>query len=131
MLTGKHVRLAQTEPAFASFITEWTNDPEYWGPFYNVSTSTQAQWEQRLAESGDETRDSFVIKARQDDRPLGMIGYFTPSTLPSLFRSLEIWYQVHPEERGRGVATQAAAPGGSSLQRGTPPAHPGNSGRWQ
>jgi RimJ/RimL family protein N-acetyltransferase len=109
MLIGKHVRLAEYEPAFAPFITEWMNDPEYWGPFYNVWTSTQPQWEERLAKSGDETQTSFVIKARDDDRPLGTIGYFTPSSLPSLFRSVEIWYQVHPTERGRGVATQAAA----------------------
>ena len=59
MLIGKHIRLADYEPSFAPFITEWMNDPEYWGP--------------------------------------------------SLFRGLEIWYQVHPTERGHGVATQAAA----------------------
>lgn len=109
MLIGKHVRLAEYEASFAPFITEWTNDPEYWGPFYNVGTSTQPQWEEELAKSGDDSRTSYVIKARDDDRPLGMIGYFTPSTLPSLFRGLEIYYQVHPTERGRGVATQAAA----------------------
>lgn len=109
MLIGKHVRLAEYEPSFAPFITEWMNDPEYWGPFYNVWTSTQPQWEEELAKGGDDSRASFVIKARDDDRPLGTIGYFTPSTLPSLFRCLEVWYQVHPSERGRGIATQAAA----------------------
>jgi [ribosomal protein S5]-alanine N-acetyltransferase len=109
MLIGKHLRLAEWEPAFAGFITEWMNDPAYWGPFYNVWPSTQPQWEEQLAKGGDETRCSFVIKAREDDRPLGTIGYFTPSTLPSLFLAREVWYQVHPVERGRGVATQAAA----------------------
>jgi RimJ/RimL family protein N-acetyltransferase len=109
MLIGREIRLAEYEPAFAPFITEWMNDPDYWGPFYNVWTSTQPQWEEALARSGDETKASFVITAREDDRPLGTIGYFTPSTLPSLFSAIEIWYQVHPTERGRGVATQAAA----------------------
>src|SRR4051794_18678227 len=109
MLIGKHIRLAEYEPSFAPFITEWMDDPEYWGPFYNVWTSTQPQWEEELAKSGDDARASFVIKARDDDRPLGTIGYITPSTLPTLFRGLEIWFQVHPTERGRGVATQAAA----------------------
>lgn len=83
------------------------NDPEYWGPFYNVWTSSQPEWEEELAKIGDDTRASFVIKARDDDRPLGTIGYITPSTLPSLFRGLEIWYQVHPTERGHGVAGRA------------------------
>jgi [ribosomal protein S5]-alanine N-acetyltransferase len=109
MLIGKHIRLAEYETSFAPLITEWTNDPEYFGPFYNIWPSTQPQWEEELAKSGDDTQASFVIKARDDDRPLGTIGYITPSTLPSLFRGLEIWYQVHPKERGRGVATQAAA----------------------
>ena len=31
MLIGKHIRLANYEPSFAQFITEWMNDPEYWG----------------------------------------------------------------------------------------------------
>ena len=109
MLIGKQVRLAEYEPSFAPFITEWMNDPQYWGPFYNVWASTQPQWEEQLDKSGDDTRASFVIKTREDDRPLGTIGYFTPSTIPSLFRGLEIWYQVHPNERGHGIATQAAA----------------------
>jgi hypothetical protein len=64
MLIGKDVRLAEYEPSFAPFITEWMNDPEYWGPFYNVWTSTQPQWEEELAKGGDDARDSFVIKAR-------------------------------------------------------------------
>jgi len=110
MLIGKHLRLVEYEPAFAPFITEWMNDPSYWGPFYNVWTSTsQREWEEELGKFGDDSRCSFVIKAREDGRPLGTIGYFTPSTQPGFFRGLEIWYQVHPAERGRGVATQAAA----------------------
>jgi RimJ/RimL family protein N-acetyltransferase len=87
MLIGKHIRLVDYEPSFAPFITEWMNDPEYWGPFYNVWTSSQPEWEQELAKIGDDMRASFVIKARDDDRPLGTIGYITPSTLPSLFRA--------------------------------------------
>ena len=79
------------------------------GPFYNVWTSTQPQWEEQLAKSGDDSNASFVIKSREDDRPLGTIGYITPSTLPTLFRGLEIWFQVHPTERGKGFATQAGA----------------------
>lgn len=110
MLVGRNVRLAEYEPSFAPFITEWMNDPAYWGPFYNVWTSTRPQWEEELGKSGDgDSRLSFVIKSREDDRPLGTIGYFTPSTLSTLFRGLEIWYQVHPAERGKGVATEAAA----------------------
>jgi RimJ/RimL family protein N-acetyltransferase len=109
MLIGKHIRLAEYEPSFAPFMTEWVNDPEYWGPFYNVWTSTQPQLEEELEKVGDDSRLSFVIKARDDDRPLGTIGYITPSTMPTLFRGLEIWFQVHPKERGNGAATQAAA----------------------
>ena len=50
-----------------------------------------------------------MIQSRDDDRPLGTIGFFTPFSLSLLHRAFEIWFQVHPKERGRGVAHQAAA----------------------
>jgi ribosomal-protein-alanine N-acetyltransferase len=110
MLIGKNVRLAEYEPALAPLLTEWMNDPEYWGPFYNVWTSTEPQWEAELAKDSDAyQRVSFVIRSRDDDRPLGTIGFFTPFTLSLLHRAFEIWYQVHPGERRRGVGHQAAA----------------------
>ena len=110
MLFGENVRLAQWGPADAPLLTEWMNDPAYWGPYYNVWGSTESEWEAELATEADVTkRVSFVIRSREDDRPLGTIGYFTAFGLSNYHRALEIWYQMHPAERGRGVATEAAA----------------------
>lgn len=110
MLIGRKLRLAEYEPALAPLLTEWLNDPSYWGPFYNVWTSTESQWEAELAKDSDAyQRVSFVIRDCEDDRPLGTIGFFTPFSLSLLHRAFEIWYQVHPGERRRGVAHQAAA----------------------
>jgi len=110
MLIGKDIRLAQYEPSDAALLVEWLNDPQYWGPFYNVWTSTRSDWEAQLAKAADDQKSlSFVMRAREDDRPLGTIGYFTPFTLNNLHRAIEIWFQVHPRERQRGTGRQAAA----------------------
>jgi RimJ/RimL family protein N-acetyltransferase len=105
--SAKGTRRAELEPplplvAQASFRNSGTGDG-------HCTSASRLKWEEELAKGGDEGRLSFVIKSGDDDRPLGTIGYFTPSTMPSLFRAVEIWYQVHPTERGHGVATQAAA----------------------
>jgi len=36
------------------------------------------------------------------------MGFVNPFTIPTLWRALEIWYQVHPKARGNGHASQAA-----------------------
>ena len=109
MLVGRDIQLRRWDRKDAALLADWLNDPEYWGPFYNVWPSTESDWEAVLAKDVDiNQRASFVVRALDDDRPLGTIGYFTPTTNPNLFRALEIWYQVHPSERGRGVATKAA-----------------------
>jgi RimJ/RimL family protein N-acetyltransferase len=110
MLIGRSVRLAQYDKSHVPLLTDWLNDPAYWGPFYNVWTSTESEWEAAVsAEMDASKRLSFVIQSRDDDRPLGTIGFFTPFSLSFLHRAFEIWYQVHPSERGRGVAHQASA----------------------
>ena len=83
------------------------NDPDYWGPFYNVFADTVGEWEEEARKEC--SRDELVLPTtdREIDEPLGMIGYFNPFTLSPFFRGLEIWYQVHPNARRRGVATEA------------------------
>lgn len=50
------------------------------------------------------TAATFVVADRDDDRLLATIELFTVSTLTA---SAEVGYWVHPDARGRGVATEA------------------------
>jgi [ribosomal protein S5]-alanine N-acetyltransferase len=110
MLVGRDIRLAQWERADVPLLNEWLSNADYRGPFYNIWTSSEAEWEASIAREVDESKQlSFLIRACDDDRPVGTIGYWTPFTLGTMHRALEIWYQVHPDERGKGVASQAAA----------------------
>jgi RimJ/RimL family protein N-acetyltransferase len=109
VLVGSRIRLTEYASSDAALLANWMNDLAYWGPFYNVWTTTAEQWRAQIAAQDDDgsTKLSFLVRD-QDDRPLGTAGYFTPFTL-NAHRALEIWYQVHPDERGRGIATEAAA----------------------
>jgi RimJ/RimL family protein N-acetyltransferase len=46
---------------------------------------------------------------KEDEKKIGTIGYWNPFSLTEYFHGLEIWYQIHQDHRGRGVATQAAS----------------------
>jgi ribosomal-protein-alanine N-acetyltransferase len=109
MLMGKNIRLALREREDAALMREWTNDPEFWGPYYNVWSSTLAEWESALEQEQGLDAMTFLVRAREDDRPVGQIGYDHPFRAKDFYRSLEIWYQIHPSERRKGYATQAAA----------------------
>ena len=52
------------------------------------------------------TGRTFIVK-NDTDEPVGTAGFVNPFTIPALWRALEIWYQVHPQARSQGFATQA------------------------
>jgi ribosomal-protein-alanine N-acetyltransferase len=109
MFIGKRVRLRRLRVEHAPLIAEWRSDPNYWGPFYNVAEDTPDQWEAAAKEDWDRNSVSLLMTERESGEPLGMIGYWNPFTLTPFFRGLEIWYQVHPSARGRGIATDATS----------------------
>lgn len=111
MLTGKNIALRLMTSDDAQLVAAWWSDPEYMGQFNNVWPATRQEWERNLsgAPGKRETGGMYFIVDRVTGDPLGAIGYFSPFTLSDFFRGLEIWYQVHPHSRGRGIASQAAA----------------------
>jgi ribosomal-protein-alanine N-acetyltransferase len=109
VLVGRRLRLVQYDRSDVDTLVSWMNDPAYWGPYYNVWTSTRTEWETLVSKEPADDKLSLFIRSREDDAPLGTIGYLTPSRLSSFFRGYEIWYQVHPDNRGRGIGTEAAA----------------------
>ena len=106
MLIGEDVRLRRPTPADAELVASWWEDPAYRGEYYNVWPSSVHEWSTEFAKEGNEDREAFyLIVAREREEPIGTIGY-VPYTV-GWFRGLELWWQVHPSERGRGVASRA------------------------
>jgi ribosomal-protein-alanine N-acetyltransferase len=108
VLIGKNIRLQAMTAADAPLIAEWFSDPAYMGEFNNVWPQTRAAWEQVLGgRRGGHDDGMFLIVGRETGEPMGAIGYWNPFTNADFFKGYEIWYQVHPAFRRRGLATQA------------------------
>ncbi len=109
MLIGRNFTLRPVTLADQKMLLEWYNDPAFMGDYDNHWTSSLEQLE-REHQEGLQKQDrmhSYLIVRRDSGEPLGEIGYFARWTDPD-FRAQEIGYAVHPAQRGRGVASQAA-----------------------
>ena len=108
MLIGKNILLRQQTLADQNQLTDWYNDPDYMGPFFNHWPTTLDMEQKYYTPPGFEHHsDSFVIVSRASGELQGKIGFFNPFAI-DLFHGKEIWYQVHPTFRRQGVGTQAA-----------------------
>ncbi len=108
MLIGNNVSLRTATPDDAQLLADWWSDPDYLGEFFNVWPSTRQEWERSLAKELDpHEQGSFLISERASSEPVGTIGYLNPFRI-DFYTGLEIWYQVHPSARRKGIATQAA-----------------------
>jgi len=105
MLIGKNLAFKVVTPEDYPLIAKWFSDPNYMGNYYNIWPQTQNQM-QRLSEE-TKGRGFYLIVSQEEKQAMGTIGYFNPFTYQG-HQGLEIWYQVHPDFRNKGVATQAA-----------------------
>jgi RimJ/RimL family protein N-acetyltransferase len=109
MVRGRRLGLKEVTRADAQLLADWLGDEDFAGPFLDVWSVTAKQWEQMLsvpwpaAEAG-----MFLIRDSVTDEPLGLTGYFNPFTRPDLYKGLELWVQVHPRFRERGLAVETA-----------------------
>ncbi|MFP4438141.1 MAG: GNAT family N-acetyltransferase [Chloroflexaceae bacterium] len=108
MLLGNQIRLSPATPEDAPLIANWFGDPAYMGDYYNVWPTTHQEFAERFARPTGRDQGFLLIRDQATAQPLGTIGYWNPFTLTELFHGLELWWQVHPDFRGRGIATQAA-----------------------
>ena len=112
MLIGKNVRLQPWTIEDAQRVADWFSDPAYLGEYYNIWPSSRALMEPFIAEGvhGPEQHAYFIMR-RDINEYLGTIGYWNPfaSKHATLFRGLELWWQVHPHFRQQGIASQAAS----------------------
>jgi len=110
MLIGKHLSLRPAVATDASLLASWKGDPAYIGAYGNVWPTTQDLQERYVADSlGATDRGFYMMTDNERQQPVGTTGFHNayPTMYAEPFRVIEIWYNVHPEHRGRGIATQA------------------------
>lgn len=108
MLIGKNVSLRPPVIGEAQLLADWSSDPEYLGQFFNVWPTTREVWERNITRDRNREEEGlYLIVSRDAGEPMGLVGYFNPFKL-DFFKGLELWWQVHPWFRKRGIATQAA-----------------------
>ncbi len=108
MLIGRNVRLEPATVDSAALLADWFSDPAYLGDFNPVWPSSPQEWENNLAHPEGHENGFYLIVSNATDEPMGAAGYFNPFTQADFFAGREIWYQVHPRFRRRGIATQTA-----------------------
>jgi RimJ/RimL family protein N-acetyltransferase len=107
VLIGEKISLKPAQPEDYQLFADWWSDPKYLGNFYNITPRTP-QMVQHLIEESKDGGVYFIID-KDTKQPLGTIGYWDPFTMSPAFNGFEIWYQVHQDPRGKGIATQAAS----------------------
>ena len=104
MLEGKNVRLRVVEKEDLPLITEWMNNPEFWGQYFSPIQRTKAEMEKTF-ESNPLDYRQFIIE-KKDGTKIGGISHF--NVLAPYGKTLEIGYALLPSERGKGYCTEAA-----------------------
>ena len=107
MLIGKDLRLRPIAPDDAQLLADWYSDPAYLGTYFNIWPSTRQGWERAATRESGKDEGIYLMASCEMGEPMGTIGYFNPFTMSDWFKGLELWWQVHPRFRQRGIATQA------------------------
>jgi ribosomal-protein-alanine N-acetyltransferase len=108
MLIGKNIYLKPITSQDTQLLSDWWSDPDYMGAYYNLWPVTREDLEGTSEDEKRREAKKFLIVDRQTDEPVGTIGFWNPFTLDYFFKGLELWWQVHPNFRRRGIATQAS-----------------------
>ena len=102
MLEGNLVNLRIVEKEDLPLITEYENDPEFWGELavYPLLQKSKADLEKEYDKRPPEENWFFIEK--KDGTKIGAAFHFLEGRL------LEIGYAIVPSERRRGYGTEAA-----------------------
>ncbi len=104
MLKGKLVNLRAVEKEDLSLLTEWYNDPEFLGEFWDFSPLQRSRAEiERSLEDNPFEYKHFMIE-KKDGTKIGLISHFR--VLHPLGKLLEIGYVLAPGERNKGYCTE-------------------------
>jgi RimJ/RimL family protein N-acetyltransferase len=90
MLIGKTIALKPVTSDDAQLIADWFSDPAYLGEFFNISPQTRQMMEPGLANAHGPEKDWYLIIRREQQEPVGTVGFWNPFTLTWFFKGLEV-----------------------------------------
>jgi RimJ/RimL family protein N-acetyltransferase len=99
LLEGKNVNLRIMEKEDLKLITEWVNNPDFFGEFMELMQVSRAEEEKFHDTLSPETKFFFIEK--KDGSKVGTIWHYQERNLP------EIGYALVPSERGKGYCSEA------------------------
>ncbi len=110
MLIGRNIFLRPTTRDDAELLADWYNDPQYLGEHFNIWPRTVDMIRDRIEESRGPEKAQYLVLRRSDDMPVGQAGFLNPYAAEhsGMFHGIEIYYQIHPNFRRQGIATQTA-----------------------
>lgn len=89
-------------------LFRWHNDPDAIAPWDRFDVESYEGLEEALRTAPADPRSlmpRFMIVARQGEKPLGVVGFFTSYTA---LDTVDIWYAITiPDERGKGYGSEA------------------------
>jgi RimJ/RimL family protein N-acetyltransferase len=101
ILEGKTVNLRLEEKEDMKLVSEWLNNPDYWGEYLPLKQQSRTEIEKEYDSQPQESK-WFIVEKKEGSK-IGSIGYFLAT------RSLvEIGYSLIPNERGKGYCSEAA-----------------------
>jgi len=104
MLEGKNVNLKICEKEDLPLVTEWVNDPEFFGEFFSPIQRSRIDIE-NVQDNNPFDFERFIIE-KKDGIKIGLIYHFC--MLHPMEKLLEIGYALVQNERSKGYCTEAA-----------------------
>ena len=91
----------------ARLAAAWMSDPAVLGEYFNVWPTAWQDWRMEPADLGKRSYGLYLIRLRTEGTPVGLIGYWRPYTLKTMYQAHELWWIGHPDHRGKGWFRQA------------------------
>jgi len=101
VLEGKNVNLRLEEKEDMKLVSEWLNNPDYWGEYLPLKQQSRTEVEKEYDSQPQDSK--WFIVEKKDGSKIGSIGYFLATG-----NLVEIGYSLIPNERGKGYCTEAA-----------------------
>jgi len=103
LLEGKNVNLRVAEKEDLPLLSEWLNNPEFFGQYFAPLQRSKAEIEKMLENNPLEMK-TFIIE-KKDGTKIGLVSHF--NMLVPYAKMLEIGYVLLPSERRKGYCTEA------------------------